>query len=223
MTGTTQARPTSAVDRFFKISERGSSVSQEVRGGLVTFFAMAYIIVLNPLIIGGFSAEQAAVGAIWRGETATIARLSSRYSPPMQLIGKLYRSKGGWAADWTFVDNGRVLSKWSTSEGDARRAMAGGADGAADALTKRYAKRSPSGPPGKYRVTFTGIDDGADAAHQNDQPRLQPRLVRREPVVAIEVGGQPRISHRQRKQLEPGTDACDQRGARPQQRGDGQQ
>ncbi|WP_125776221.1 NCS2 family permease [Antribacter gilvus] len=42
----------SAVDRFFHITERGSSVTTEVRGGLVTFFTMSYIIVLNPLIIG---------------------------------------------------------------------------------------------------------------------------------------------------------------------------
>src|SRR6478735_1185496 len=49
-----QAPPpaTSAIDRFYKISERGSTVGTEIRGGLVTFFAMAYIIVLNPLIIG---------------------------------------------------------------------------------------------------------------------------------------------------------------------------
>ncbi|MFG1818078.1 NCS2 family permease [Kribbella sp. NPDC049174] len=40
------------VDSFFKISQRGSTVSREVRGGLVTFFTMAYIVVLNPLIIG---------------------------------------------------------------------------------------------------------------------------------------------------------------------------
>ncbi len=40
------------VDRFFKITERGSTVGREVRGGLVTFFTMAYIVVLNPLIIG---------------------------------------------------------------------------------------------------------------------------------------------------------------------------
>jgi AGZA family xanthine/uracil permease-like MFS transporter len=40
------------VDGFFKISERGSTVGREVRGGLVTFFTMAYIIVLNPLILG---------------------------------------------------------------------------------------------------------------------------------------------------------------------------
>src|SRR3954452_11795150 len=40
------------LDGFFRISERGSTVSQEIRGGLVTFFTMAYIVVLNPLIIG---------------------------------------------------------------------------------------------------------------------------------------------------------------------------
>nr|WP_200936237.1 NCS2 family permease [Marmoricola sp. Leaf446] len=40
------------VDTFFKITERGSTVAREVRGGIVTFFTMAYIIVLNPLILG---------------------------------------------------------------------------------------------------------------------------------------------------------------------------
>jgi AGZA family xanthine/uracil permease-like MFS transporter len=49
---TTQAPPKGFVDRFFKISERGSSVGREIRGGFVTFFTMAYIIVLNPLILG---------------------------------------------------------------------------------------------------------------------------------------------------------------------------
>ncbi|MBO1752199.1 NCS2 family permease [Actinotalea sp. BY-33] len=42
-----------ALDRYFKITERGSTVARELRGGLVTFFAMSYIIVLNPFIIGG--------------------------------------------------------------------------------------------------------------------------------------------------------------------------
>ena len=46
------APPRSAVDRFFKITERGSTIGSEIRGGLVTFFTMSYIIVLNPLIIG---------------------------------------------------------------------------------------------------------------------------------------------------------------------------
>ena len=40
------------LESYFKISERGSTLSREVRGGLVTFFTMAYIVVLNPLIIG---------------------------------------------------------------------------------------------------------------------------------------------------------------------------
>ncbi|GAB3770982.1 AGZA family xanthine/uracil permease-like MFS transporter [Nocardioides ginsengisegetis] len=44
------------IDGFFHISERGSTVAREVRGGLVTFFTMAYIIVLNPLILG-FAAD----------------------------------------------------------------------------------------------------------------------------------------------------------------------
>ncbi len=42
-----------ALDRYFLITERGSSFSQEIRGGLVTFFAMSYIIVLNPIILRG--------------------------------------------------------------------------------------------------------------------------------------------------------------------------
>ncbi|WP_018351822.1 NCS2 family permease [Longispora albida] len=40
-------------DRYFQISARGSTISREVRGGLATFFTMAYIVVLNPLILGG--------------------------------------------------------------------------------------------------------------------------------------------------------------------------
>ncbi|WP_433223846.1 NCS2 family permease [Dactylosporangium sp. CS-047395] len=41
----------SRVDRFFEITARGSTLSREVRGGLATFFTMAYIVVLNPLIL----------------------------------------------------------------------------------------------------------------------------------------------------------------------------
>jgi hypothetical protein len=110
----------------------------------------------------GNAAEQAAVGAIWRGDSASVARASQRYSPPMQLIGKVYRSDAGWKGDWTFVDNGKVLSSWSTTDTDARRVIATGADGAADALTKRYAKRGTAGPAGSYAVTFTGINSSDD-------------------------------------------------------------
>lgn len=41
------------MDRFFELSARGSTVGREVRGGVTTFMAMAYIILLNPIILGG--------------------------------------------------------------------------------------------------------------------------------------------------------------------------
>lgn len=36
------------MEKFFKIKERGSSIRTEIIGGIVTFFAMAYIIFVNP-------------------------------------------------------------------------------------------------------------------------------------------------------------------------------
>lgn len=41
------------LDRFFFVTDRGSTYGREIRGGLTTFMAMAYIIVLNPLILSG--------------------------------------------------------------------------------------------------------------------------------------------------------------------------
>ncbi|AXH97233.1 NCS2 family permease [Ornithinimicrobium avium] len=52
MSVTAPSRSDSALDRYFKISQRGSTLGREIRGGLATFFTMAYIVVLNPLIIG---------------------------------------------------------------------------------------------------------------------------------------------------------------------------
>ena len=37
----------SFLDGYFKITERGSTVSREVMGGVTTFLAMAYIIIVN--------------------------------------------------------------------------------------------------------------------------------------------------------------------------------
>lgn len=111
----------------------------------------------------GSTAEQALVGAIWRQDSAAVARASSRYAPPMQLIGKLYRADGGWAADWVFVDSGRELDKWTTKDPNAMRAMAAGADGAADALVRRYAKAgAATGQAGTYRVVITGVNSADD-------------------------------------------------------------
>ena len=41
------------MDKFFKISERGSTVRTEIIAGLTTFFAMAYIVVVNPNSLTG--------------------------------------------------------------------------------------------------------------------------------------------------------------------------
>ncbi|MGC0418746.1 NCS2 family permease [Embleya sp. AB8] len=46
-----------ALDRYFRISARGSSVGRELRGGLTTFMAMAYILLLNPILLGGKDVE----------------------------------------------------------------------------------------------------------------------------------------------------------------------
>lgn len=41
------------MDKFFKITERGSTIKAEVIGGLTTFFAMAYIVFVNPNQVAG--------------------------------------------------------------------------------------------------------------------------------------------------------------------------
>ena len=62
------------MDKFFKISERGSNVRTEIFGGLTTFFAMAYIVFVNPNQVaaeganGWLAAEganAAALGQVW--------------------------------------------------------------------------------------------------------------------------------------------------------------
>ncbi len=46
-------RPKNGLDRYFEISARRSTVGREIRGGVTTFFTMAYIVVLNPIILSG--------------------------------------------------------------------------------------------------------------------------------------------------------------------------
>ena len=48
------------LDSFFKISERGSTVKTEIVAGLTTFFAMAYIVMVNPNSVAGSSLDQLA-------------------------------------------------------------------------------------------------------------------------------------------------------------------
>lgn len=49
------------MDKFFKLKENGTTVSREIVAGLTTFFAMAYIIAVNPNILSGAGMEWGAV------------------------------------------------------------------------------------------------------------------------------------------------------------------
>ena len=40
------------IDEFFRISERGSTFRNEFRGGVITFLAMVYILMVNPNLLG---------------------------------------------------------------------------------------------------------------------------------------------------------------------------
>lgn len=52
----TQQKP--LLERVFKISERGSNVRTEIIAGLTTFFAMCYIVLVNPAQISGGLSDQ---------------------------------------------------------------------------------------------------------------------------------------------------------------------
>jgi AGZA family xanthine/uracil permease-like MFS transporter len=74
MTDTTErpTAPPSGGDSYFKLQERGTSVGTEVRAGFTTFLVMAYIIFVNPGILGNMpGADPAAIGAA----TALVAGL----------------------------------------------------------------------------------------------------------------------------------------------------
>ena len=43
------------MEKLFKLKQNGTNIKTEVIAGLTTFFAMAYIIIVNPNQIVGFS------------------------------------------------------------------------------------------------------------------------------------------------------------------------
>jgi AGZA family xanthine/uracil permease-like MFS transporter len=82
-----RVRPRNALDRFFEISARRSTVGRELRGGLTTFFTMAYIVVLNPIILSGVDVDGnslpfgsvAAVTALVAGLMTVLMGVVGRY------------------------------------------------------------------------------------------------------------------------------------------------
>lgn len=62
------------MEKFFKIKERGSTLKTEIFAGITTFFAMAYIIFVNPNQVAaegangwlvGLGADPGTMGQIW--------------------------------------------------------------------------------------------------------------------------------------------------------------
>ncbi len=62
------------MERFFKLKERGTTVKTEIMAGITTFFALAYIVFVNPNQVAaegangwlvGLGADAAAMGQIW--------------------------------------------------------------------------------------------------------------------------------------------------------------
>ncbi|MEU2350480.1 NCS2 family permease [Modestobacter sp. NPDC049651] len=90
-----KVRPRNGLDRYFSISERRSTVGREVRGGFTTFFTMAYIVVLNPIILSGADingrtlpgASVAAVTAAVAGVLTIVMGIVGRY--PLALAAGL--------------------------------------------------------------------------------------------------------------------------------------
>ncbi|MGY1739169.1 MULTISPECIES: NCS2 family permease [unclassified Blastococcus] len=82
-----RVRPRNGLDRYFEISARRSTVTREVRGGLTTFFTMAYIVVLNPIILSGADVDGttlpfgsvAAVTALIAGAMTILMGVVGRY------------------------------------------------------------------------------------------------------------------------------------------------
>ncbi len=79
-----------------------------------------------------------------------------------QLVGKLVRTAGGWNAQWILLDGGIELNRWSETNPDARLAMANAADGAADALARKYSKIAVGSPAGTFAIEIDGVRSGDD-------------------------------------------------------------
>ena len=89
-----RSEPRGGLDRFFSITRRGSTVGREVRGGVATFIAMSYIVVLNPLVLGY---GQDAAGNTLGG--ARVAAVTALVAGVMTIVmGVWARSPFGMAA-----------------------------------------------------------------------------------------------------------------------------
>ncbi|HZN20437.1 MAG TPA: NCS2 family permease [Micromonosporaceae bacterium] len=85
---TDRPAPRGGLDRYFEITARGSTLGREVRGGLATFFTMAYIVVLNPLILGGVAADADGVHLDQAQLAAATALVAGLMTIVMGVVGR---------------------------------------------------------------------------------------------------------------------------------------
>jgi AGZA family xanthine/uracil permease-like MFS transporter len=85
---TAAVAPRSPLERTFRISERGSTVQREIRGGFATFFTMAYIVVLNPIILGSAKDKYGHTLSLEQLTTST-ALVAAVMTAIMGLVGNL--------------------------------------------------------------------------------------------------------------------------------------
>jgi hypothetical protein len=105
--------------------------------------------------------SQVALLASGIGPAQAVVLPSAAYGP-QQLVGKLVRTASGWNAQWILLDGGAELNRWNETNPDARLAMANAADGAADALARKYAKVAAGGPSGSFTIEIDGLHSGDD-------------------------------------------------------------
>jgi len=110
----------------------------------------------------GSAVEQAAVQTIWNQSPGQMLPLTARYGGQVQLLGKVYRAGASWTADWLLSDGDKELSRWSFTDPSPPRAIASGADGAADAIARRDAVPMRAGEPTTLTVEVSGLRDGTD-------------------------------------------------------------
>ena len=83
---TPSAGRTGVLDRCFHLAERGTTPLREIRGGLVTFFAMVYILVLNPIILSGPDSTGAYLGGGSGPNKAAIAAGTALVAGVMSIL-----------------------------------------------------------------------------------------------------------------------------------------
>ncbi|MBI3145258.1 MAG: NCS2 family permease [Pseudogulbenkiania sp.] len=103
----------SLLDRFFKLKEHGTSVRTEIIAGVTTFLTMAYIILVNPLILSGTGMNLDAVfvatclaAALGTAIMALVANYPIALAPGM-----------GLNAYFTFTVVGGMGVPWQTALG----------------------------------------------------------------------------------------------------------